>query len=251
MAAQSVQLPQAYLDAVADAQRVDARKNSRSLIAITPYERGLVWRLDSSGSRRVKVAMWVGEAADNNAPKYRVGAMTAPAGYDDETLIWVTAVPELKTFCSKYRAQGNGPDLILRIQQVLGLPPARVDLSYVVEFWVFPNDLLRPTPDPDVTGHKAELGLSISSKLVSINQDYENWFIRHKNTVYTRAVPGTWTRLGYTYDWGCPQNPVGLCEFIIRPQASIEVAGISSTTQYCHSDSENPRNDIARTLAAQ
>ncbi|MBV9224214.1 MAG: hypothetical protein JOY85_09310, partial [Acidobacteriaceae bacterium] len=40
------QLPEAYLDAVKYAQQVDARKISRNLIAITPYEKGLVWQKD-------------------------------------------------------------------------------------------------------------------------------------------------------------------------------------------------------------
>jgi hypothetical protein len=25
-----------------------------------------------------------------------------------------------------------------------------------------------------------------------------------------------WTRLGYSYDWGNPKNPVGLSEFVLR-----------------------------------
>jgi hypothetical protein len=226
-------LPKAYLDGVRNAQRIDARKISRNLIAITPYEKGLQWRRDFSGRPVVKVATWIEQSAATKMPPYRLGPITTPAGYEDNTLIWVTAVPELKSFCSGYRQQ-RGSDLVLRIQQVLGLPPVEVRASWVAEFWVSPNDLLRPAPDPEVTDHEAELEFPSSSELIAINEDYKEWFIRHKNTIYTRDPPGTWTRLGYTYDWGSPGNPVGLSEFIIRPQANVEVAAIYTTTQYCY-----------------
>lgn len=224
-------LPPAYLHGVKDAQRVDARKVSRNLIAITPYEKGLQWA-DISGRPMVKAATWIGQSVPSKMPPYRLGPITTPSGYDDDTLIWVTAVPELQAFCSGYR-QRRRPDLVLRIQQVLGMPPAQVHASWVVEFWVSADDLLRPTPDPEVTDHEAELDFPRSSELVKIDEDYKEWFIRHKNTVYTRDTPGTWTRLGYTYDWGSPGNPVGLSEFIIRPQANVEVASIQTTAQYC------------------
>jgi hypothetical protein len=232
-------LPQAYLNAVADAQRIDARKISRDLIAITPYERGLIWqRQRDNGNSRVKVVTWIEAQSSNqnNAPSsnsYRIGPMTAPAGYDDATLIWVTAVPQLKAFCSEYRGSHRSATLPLRIEQVLGLPPAAANSSYVVEFWVRPDDLLRPAPDPEVTDHEAGLDFPESSRLVTIDPEYKEWFLRHKSTVYIKPVPGTWTRLGYTYDWGNPHNPVGLSEFIIRPQAHIEVSGIYSTDVYC------------------
>jgi hypothetical protein len=226
-------LPPAYIRGVKDAQRVDARKISRNLIAITPYEKGLQWRGDFSGRPMVKVATWIGQSTPAKMPPYRLGPITTPPGYDDDTLIWVTAVPELQAFCSGYRHQRRY-DLVLRMQQVLGMPPLPVYASWVVEFWVSPDDLLRPTPDPEVTDHEAELDFPSSSELVKIDADYKEWFIRHKNTVYTRDTPGTWTRLGYTYDWGSPANPVGLSEFIIRPQANVEVASIQTTAQYCH-----------------
>jgi hypothetical protein len=232
-------LPQAYLDAVADAQRIDARKISRDLIAITPYERGLIWQRQGSDFKaKVKVVTWIeaqspGDTSAASSYSYRLGPTTAPAGYDDATLIWVTAVPQLKGFCSEYRGSHRAASLPLRIEQVLGLPPATANSSYVVEFWVRPDDLLRPTPDPEVTDHEAELDFPESSRLVTIDPEYKEWFLRHKSTIYTKTVPGTWTRLGYTYDWGNPHNPVGLSEFIIRPQARIDVSAIYPTGDYC------------------
>jgi hypothetical protein len=83
------------------------------------------------------------------------------------------------------------------------------------------------------TLHEAELDFPISDRVVTIDGAYKAWFLQHKKTIYTRPIPGTWTRLGYTYDWGNPGHPVGESEFIVRPGAHLAVDSVNSTEDYC------------------
>ena len=105
--------------------------------------------------------------------------------------------------------------------------------SEFAEIWVRPADLIRPAPDPEISDHEAELDFPISPGIVSIDDAYKAWFLEHKSTVYKKAIPGTWTRLGYTYDWGNRVDHVGESEFIVRPGANVEVESITPTEDYC------------------
>jgi hypothetical protein len=225
-------LPKAYLEAVKDAENAEPQEISKDLIAIAPYNQRLVWKKDAEHGLLVKVVTWMPNTA-NSGPEYKVGVTTAPAGYDDANLIWVTAVPQIKSFCQRCCSRRKDSNIAFRVQQVLGMPPAKFESSKFVEFWAHPKDIFRPTPDPEINDHEAELNFPVSDEFVTINQEYKDWFNKHKATVYAREIPGTWTRLGYTYDWGNPKNHVGMSEFIIRPGARIEVTAIYSIEEYC------------------
>jgi hypothetical protein len=41
------------------------------------------------------------------------------------------------------------------------------------------------------------------------------------------------TGLGYTYDWGRPEQPVGFSEFVVPEGATIRVEDQSPTAAYC------------------
>jgi hypothetical protein len=222
-----------YFAASRDAENAQPQEISRNLIAITQDEPQLLWKKGHDGLMRVKVATWIEYSSPNSPAQYRYGKTKSASTYSDATLIWVTAVPELKTFCSAYAHSHGDGSLVLRIQQVLGMPPLSVAYSQFVEFWVKPDDLIRPAPDPGITDHEAELSFPESSKIITIDRAYKAWFLKHKRTVYKHAIPGAWTRLGYTYDWGNPTHHVGMSEFIIRPNAIIEVASIQSAARYC------------------
>ena len=58
-----------------------------------------------------------------------------------------------------------------------------------------------------------------------------------------KIIPYPWTQLGYTYDWGVPEDletdsdrpaNVGLSEFVIRQGAPILVHSIQSVEDYCN-----------------
>jgi len=111
-----------------------------------------------------------------------------------------------------------------------------------VEMWVYPKDLFRPAPDPEITDHEGELSVKIaqddwtfpsdSNAFVTLIDEvlylekawispvkYKDWFINAAQTYYDRSDPDVsrwgspWTRLGYTYDWGDPNDRLGISEF--------------------------------------
>lgn len=216
-------LEAAYARAVADAAVADASEISRDLIAVTEDNTDLRWR-GTAGDCEVLVVTW-----------------TSWTGYDasvgiDMTAsrdIWVTAVPELTDFCRGNRVRGSAATL--RMEQLLGLPPD-TGKDRFVEMWVDPDDLFRPSPDPEVTDHEAELTFPGSPSFITVSPDHVAWFESQRATSYGEGgYP--WTRLGYTYDWADPRDEVGLSEFVVRTGATVEPASVTPTLAYCEEGS--------------
>ena len=153
---------------------------------------------------------------------------------------WVTVVPELK---NHFIGSESCPPTQKRIIQLKGLNPAR-EYSWLVEMWVYPKDLFRPAPDPEITDHEGELSVKVAEDNWTFPSDsnafltlidealylekgftsddpvkYKAWFINAAQTYYdTTGKPigdwgSPWTRLGYTYDWGNPADRLGVSEF--------------------------------------
>ena len=66
---------------------------------------------------------------------------------------------------------------------------------------------------------------------MTISPDYMSWFNNQKATSYG-ADGYPWTRLGYTYDWGNPEGPIGLSEFVIRAGATVGVDSVATNADY-------------------
>jgi hypothetical protein len=98
--------------------------------------------------------------------------------------------------------------------------------------WVSPNDLFRPSPDPEISDHEAELDFPESRRYVTVSQSHRKWI---NDLIQTSYGPDgyPWTRLGYTYDWGNPADEIGLSEFVIRSGATITVKAVTGTLGYC------------------
>ncbi len=209
---------QAYLNAVKDAEIAEPAEISTGLISILESNQNLVWQ-GESGQKQVLLLTW-----------------TSWNGYDDKVgqaitttrETWVTAVPELKDFCTAYNASAD--NLTLRLEQLLGLPPHNGKTRFV-EIWAAPQDLFRPSPDPEITDHEAQLDFP-ASKYLTVSQEHVAWINNLKSQSYgENGYP--WTRLGYTYDWGNPQSEVGLSEFVINPGATVTINAVTATADYC------------------
>jgi hypothetical protein len=229
-------LPQAYLDAVEDAKIAEPREIYRNLTPIVWYNSDLKW--DKS---RVLVVAWT------RHPGYaqNVGnSMLLPSD------LWVTAAPDLQKFCKTYRPTSE-TSLEYRLNQVLGLPPdSGTTTRYILELWVEPRSLFRPSKDPNITDSEAELEFPLPNAFESISTSYQDWFTQQFKSRYgspsnasATVVNYPWTQLGYTYDWGNQsdwqkldpkRSPyVGLSEFVIKEWSQVSVYSTQSAKDYC------------------
>lgn len=213
-------LNRAYQAAIADAAVAEPGEICRNLTAIVEYNRELIWDAGAPRSKRVLMVTWTSWDGYDAlvGQKY-----TTPWDF------WVTAAPQVKQFCGRHRVGPN--EMNLRLEQLLGLPP-HAGKTRFVEFWVNPDDLFRPSPDPEITDHEAELDFPRSGQFVTVAQSHIDWFDNLTSQSY--GVDGyPWTRLGYTYDWGNPWSDVGLSEFVIGGGAEVTVHSVAATAEYC------------------
>jgi hypothetical protein len=206
----------AYNKAIKDAEIAEPDEVYKNLVAIVPSNKNLVWMDDQK--TYLLVVTW-----------------TNYKGYDDkkgqsiavQKDIWVTVVPEVKNFCKK-----TTENKTLRLEQLLGLPPNAGETRFV-EMWVKPQDLFRPSADPEITDSETERDFRISNKFVKeVPDDYKKWFNDRKKEFYENN-PHPWTRLGYTYDWRNDCNHIGLSEFVIIQGSTVVISSISTESQYC------------------
>lgn len=216
-------IPKVYYSALKDVEQVKSTEISTNLTAIVKDNPNIIWQGD-----RLKVATFA-KAKYN----YEVGSI-APQSRD----LWVTVVPELQNFCTAYSATGN--EITPRIEQLLGLPPGKNEPRKIVEFWVASKDLFRPTPDPEITDHEAELDFPQSQDFLSVSDKYKEWFNRELNNFKSKLhnlnpekMPAPWTRLGYTYDWGESTDHVGLSEFVVTQGSDLEIDSVATVENYC------------------
>jgi len=234
--------PQRYLEAVKDAQTATPAEISRNLVAIGKATNRIRVRWDGEPDRsRVLVLTWTGKP-------YYDGYVGRDYVLPLDANIWVTVVPELKSFAASH----GGDVSVRRVEQLLGLPPESGKDRFV-EIWVHPIDLFRPSPDPEVGDHEAEVEFRDgNSRFVTLNDGasivewdselgrdvtytYREWFTHRTNTIYSGAYPYPWTRLGYTYDWGKSKNHVGLSELVIVGGSTIGIKSVTVNHEYLQS----------------
>ena len=216
-------LQERYAAALQDANIAEADEVFDGLTVISADNADLQWQADSN---RVLMVTW-----------------TSWDGYDTQMgkeiqlarEVWVTAVPQLQSFCQSYQATAEVP-LALRMEELLGLPPNN-GKSRMVEMWVNPDDLFRPSPDGEINDTVAELEMPTADHFPS-QQAYEfhrDWFnLQLTLDNYDDPSKGyPWTRLGYTFDWGNPKSEIGLSEFVISASSTVTIEKVYSNDEYC------------------
>ncbi|MCK9422112.1 MAG: hypothetical protein M0Q38_05905 [Bacteroidales bacterium] len=222
-------LKKQYKLAVIDAKTAEPYEIYRSLVAVKYYgdsmagEGNLTWSTDSTGRMRVLVVSWMKQ----NTTQYWPVGKTFKTSNNLAYMSWITTAPEMVDFLKKHTFTDQSA-LHLRIAQVLGMPPDTQN-DYFVEFWVYPENLFRPTPDPEITDHEADLWFP-----ASVSAKHKSWFLNEIKNKYDTATTSAfpWTRLGYTYDWANPLHPVGLSEFVVDTSALVTVKRICSSWKY-------------------
>jgi hypothetical protein len=241
----------AYVQSLEETRETSQEEVFRELIAVIPEPDGvnkkrlcgddLVWE-GVPGKSRILVATFMDRTAYEAYYKQNLDQQSV--SYLLRKSLWVTLVPELRNAfmrgCGRDRPMKaeRCPPTSNRIAKLLGLPPNK-DYEILVELWVNPGDLFRPSADPEITDHEAEAATKIGDGQWSFRSD-QNPFARIDETqlfldrIGGSAVPfktwyaesaeryaplnwdAPWTRLGYTYDWGNSKNHVGMSEFIVR-----------------------------------
>ncbi len=224
-----------YSNALQDTKIARPEEICGDLTAVALYNTNLAWRVGPDGtSRQVRVVSFMTAATANNY--YSVGHHELTGGEP-----WITLYPELRDFNA--RSGLSNSNLLMRMNQVLGLPPTAVN-DTVVEFYIDPVFLVRPAPDPEINDASAGLVLYTNSPYLTPNANlstnYVTWFnamYDSRNYDYFSTVQPPYTniqawpcsRLGYTYDWAAScTSHVGLAEYAIPVRGLFFKQGYTS-----------------------
>lgn len=239
----------AYVAALDAARYPSPKKISHDLVPILRSTPGLEW----NASGQVKLATWTKAAYFADRQRFAPGK-TFPL-YGDT---WFTIVPFVQRFCSALGLEGAL--LALRLEQLFGLPP-KDDKDAFLEVWVNPADLFRPCPDPEIGDHECQVEIpvldcpdedassprppwpchcldapQVSGAFVKVDPAHLKWMCDNWTSTYGNADPLSnfpWTALGYTYDWGNPDDPRGMSEYVARKGAEVVFDSLRPTDAYC------------------
>jgi len=228
---------QMYSNALLDAAITLPDEISTDLLPLLPESPGTEWRtftnwVDGTTSQWVKVntMLYRGDAGWTWNSLLIEGNVTLTQEWSNE--IWVTPHPQLYDLCTAY----TGTQQRLRMQKALGLPPRSGDYG-VVEFFIDPKYMFRPTPDPSVVDCSTGLAPDearpylTENPIQGISEGYAAWYRNNYDYSGYEATNDLnsswpWTRLGYTYDYAnVPTRPIGLSEYVVIDPEKTEYWG--------------------------
>ncbi|MEM7357046.1 MAG: hypothetical protein AAF657_39900, partial [Acidobacteriota bacterium] len=163
---------------------------------------------------------------------------------------WFTVAPFVKDFCRQLDL--DDAMLTLRLEQMIGLPPGSEKDAFV-EMWVDPTHLFRPCPDPEISDHACQIEIpvvdrgqqkpwdctlrrQVSGDFVTVHPGHLRWMCDNWNASFENDEPldnYPWTALGYTYDWGNPDDPRGPSEYVALAGSPAVFHASIPTEEYC------------------
>jgi hypothetical protein len=209
--------------AVRDAKYAEERERYK-VRKVAVGEKDLEWKT-INGDLHVKAVSWMS--------KKGYGPTKSSGQYELFGDTWVTLVPDVKNFIRERMNGIKGRQKHDRLIRLLGI---RHDLKGddvkegFVEFWVRPEDMFRPTPDPEIEDDIADLQLRDD-----VNPVHKAWFEKQVDWSYSgkKTPPYPWTRLGYTYDWADNTTTnQGPSEFVVRGKSPVVVIKKYTTDDY-------------------
>jgi len=241
-----------YDNAVEDAKNATRNKKHYKLTKIHPENKNLIWNTKNVGGKTLS-EIEAQANLDPKVPSHISCTSFMPGTYlktyfeslgtgDKLTVnfeMWITASPKLLEFISDYKKNQKQFPVVTRVQQLLGLP-IKNGKHYLVNVWVRPEDMIRPTPDSEVVD---EIALNDASEQtiegknfnfdifdhIKAPEEYVTWYKNRRANAYTKGKPEffPWTRLGYTYDWGKKgKDKNGLSEFLVKKGSNVLIRSI-------------------------
>jgi hypothetical protein len=188
------------------------------------------------------VTTWAGCRGDGGPNK--CGSYVAGQAVTVKWDVWVTGNNEVQNKCKTWSG-----DLILRVNQLLGLPapptelPAdTVERQFVTFTGVPAASIFRPCTDTSVTTDSCNGTQLPEKQAANAPKDYWRWFTNQAMSSWqvSAGVPAKgfpWTRLGYTYDWAPDSKDVyGASEYVISGSAKevkLTVAAVQTAKDFC------------------
>ncbi|MFY0254515.1 hypothetical protein ACDQ55_11225 [Chitinophaga sp. 30R24] len=215
-------LNQLYAQAVDDAMVADSSEISTALSPITTDNPDLQWKT-INGQAYVLLATFM---------KY---PNSYPVG-DSITNTWGESWLFIPQQMKSRIAAGFTPtsDTIMRICQLLGLPPANTSSNtHIAQIWVKASSLYRPAGNPAI-----DTKTSGPVLISSVTPDYTTWFNNYIIYAYYRPLTLAtdahypWTRMGYTYDWAPGASKVGMSEYVLQASSGAWVEQVSRAADF-------------------
>jgi hypothetical protein len=156
--------------------------------------------------------------------------------------VWVSRADQLLQFCQGLPQNLDKDQVILKIQQLQGLPPQVnqdpctwmiLQVQINVSGLQVPAQFFRPCPDPDPTT-TGPCPSDFENPVPAATTDFQAWMAGQAFSSW--QIPGgyPWTHLGYTYNWDPEaKSIVGTSEYVIRQGTAVPVMGFFPALPYC------------------
>ena len=196
-----------YAVAISEAQTPLPSKVSTTLMPISDSNTELEW-ITVGDKKLVLVCTMLSESS------YKYWQATDTFRLTKQTGIWETIPQEWKHKADKFAGLDSVASRY-RMVQMLGLWP-ECNYNAVVEFYVDPTMLFRPSADPSITTTTSGVDFpSWADEKYTVGEtNFREWFAYQKSVAYVGDGACPWTQLGYTYDWHHNADPKGLSEYI-------------------------------------
>lgn len=218
--APTLTMDQLYANSIADAMIADSSEIIDTLQPITPSNSLLQWKT-INGRQYVLMSTF----------------MRFPSSYpegDSINTVWGEAWLFIPAQMKKRLVFTASSDTIMRICQLLGLPPVNSrSNTHIADMWVPAERLNRPAGNPDITTTRASAVL-----MNSVPADFSTWFNNYIIYAYYHTLQSStdfhypWTRMGYTYDWAPDAKKVGLSEFVLSASSGCWVEKVRTAQEY-------------------
>lgn len=184
----------------------------------------------------------VGSLASCNCPgrgcgsgcSFQAGTQTLPND------VWVSPSAQLAQFCAGFPSDLTAEQVVLKLQQLQGLPPRTGQdpctwkiLQFTVDDPPVPEQFFRPCPKPDPTA-TGPCPANFDDSDPQATRDFRAWMAGQAFLAWKVPHGYPWTHLGYTYNWDPQAASIhGTSEYVMPAGSSVEVTGVVSAVEFC------------------